>query len=58
MRSSLGLLAVGVSRAEPVIKGIRSHSTAVAGRVVLAVVALVALPGFVSAVVDIASEHT
>ncbi len=54
----LGLLAVGVSRAEPVIKGIRSHPTAVAGRVVVAVVALVALPGFVSAVVDIASEHT
>jgi len=54
----VGLLVVGLSRAEPVIKGIRSHPTAVAGRVALAVVALVALPGFVSAVVDIASEHT
>jgi len=53
-----GLLAVSFSRAEPVIKGIRSHPTAVAGTVVLVVVALVALPGFVSALVDIASEHT
>lgn len=54
----VGLLAVGLSRAQPVIQGIRSHATAVAGRVVLAGVALLALPGFLSAVVDIASEHT
>jgi len=54
----VGLLAVGLSRAKPVIKGLRSHPTAVVGRVVLAGVALVALPGFVSAVVDIAGEHT
>jgi len=52
----VGLLAVGLSRAEPVIRAIRSHTTAVAGRVVLAVVALVALPGFLSAVIDIATQ--
>ena len=52
----VGLLAVGLSRAGPVIRAIRSHTTAVAGRVVLAVVALVALPGFLSAVIDIATQ--
>lgn len=51
-------LAVGLSRAKPAIKAIRSHATAVAGRIVLAVVTIVALPGFVSAVIDIATEHT
>jgi len=51
-------LAVGISRAQPVIKAIRSRATAVAGRIVLAVGAIVALPGFVSAVIDIATEHT
>jgi len=56
--SLIGLLAVGLSRAQPVIKALRSHATAVAGRVVLAVVTIVALPGFVSAVMDIATEHT
>lgn len=54
----VGLLAVGISRAEPVIKAIRSHATAVVGRIVLAVGAIAALPGFVSAVIDIATEHT
>lgn len=54
----VGLLAVGMSQAEPVIRAIRSHAGAVAGRIVLAVGTLVALPGFVSAVVDIATEHT
>jgi len=54
----VGLLAVGLSRAEPAIKAVRSHATAVAGRIVLAVVTIVALPGFVSAVVDITTEHT
>jgi len=56
--AAVGLLVVGISRAQPVIKAIRSHATAVAGRIVLAVAAIVALPGFVSAVVDIATEHT
>lgn len=54
----VGLLAVGLSRAEPAIKAIRSHATAVAGRIVLAVVTLVALPGFASALIDIAAEHS
>jgi hypothetical protein len=56
--AAVGLLAVGISRAQPVIQAIRSHATAVAGRIVLAVGAIVALPGFVSAVIDIATEHT
>jgi hypothetical protein len=55
---AVGLLAVGISRAQPVIEAIRSHATTVAGRIVLAVGAIVALPGFVSAVIDIATEHT
>ena len=50
--------AVGLSCAQPAIKGIRSQATAIAGRVVLAVVALTALSGFLSAVIDIATEHT
>jgi len=54
----VGLLAVGISRAQPVITASRSHTTAVAGRIVLAVGAIVALPGFVSAVINIATEHT
>jgi hypothetical protein len=54
----VGLLAVGLSRAEPARKAIRSHATAVAGRIVLSVVTMVALPGFASAVIDIAAEHT
>jgi len=54
----VGLLAVGLSRAEPVIKAVRSHATAVAGRIVLGVVTIVALPGFVSAVIEIASDHS
>lgn len=53
-----GLLAVGLSRAASTMKAMRSHVMVVAGRVVLAVVTLVALPGFVSAVVDIATERT
>jgi hypothetical protein len=54
----VGLLAVGISRTQAAIKAVRSHATAVAGRIVLAVGAIVALPGFVSAVIDIATEHT
>jgi len=53
----VGLLAVGLSRARPVVKTLRSHAAAVAGRIVLAVVTVVALPGFVSAILDIATEH-
>ena len=51
-----GLVVVGVSRAKPVIRAIRSHTTTVAGKIVLSVVTLVALPGFLSAVIDIATE--
>lgn len=54
----VGLLTVGISRSQPVLKAIRSHATAVGGRIVLATGAIVALPGFVSAIVDIATEHT
>ena len=56
--AAVGLLAVGLSRAEPVIKAVRSQATAVAGRIGLAAGAIVALPGFVSAIIDIATEHT
>jgi hypothetical protein len=55
---AVGLLVVGLSRAEPTMKAIRSHATAVAGRIVLAVATIVVLPGFVSAVLDIATDHT
>jgi hypothetical protein len=54
----VGLLAVGISRAQPVLKAIRSHATTVGGRIVLAAGAIVALPGFVSAIIEIATEHT
>jgi hypothetical protein len=40
------------------MKAVRSHATAVAGRIVLAGATIVALPGFVSAVLDIATDHT
>ena len=44
------------SRARPVVRAIRSRTTTVAGAVVLAVVTLLALPGFVSAMIDIAGS--
>ena len=53
----VGLLSVGLSRAASTMRAIRSHAMDVAGRIVLALVTVVALPGFVSAVIDIATER-
>lgn len=50
----VGLIAVGLSRVRGVVAGMRSSRAGVVGSVVLSAVALVALPGFLSAVVDIA----
>lgn len=53
--AGVGGLVVALSRAEPVIRALRSPRAAVAGSVLLAAVALVALPAFLSAVIDIAA---
>ncbi len=51
-----GLVVVGLSRARPIVRAVRSRRTTVAGRVVLSAVALAVLPGFLSAVIDIAAQ--
>jgi hypothetical protein len=51
--AAVGALTVILARAEPLAQGLRSRSVTIAGRVVLAAVALAALPGFVSSVADI-----
>lgn len=51
--AAVGAMTVIVAQARPLAEGLRSRSVTVAGRVVLATVALVALPGFVSGVADI-----
>ncbi|MGI8809190.1 MAG: hypothetical protein ACR2KK_15395 [Acidimicrobiales bacterium] len=50
-----GILAVGLSRVQPLMRRLRSPTTTVAGTVLLSLVTLVALPGFVSAILDIAA---
>jgi hypothetical protein len=52
-----GLLAVGLSRLKRVVERWRSHTSLVAGRVILVVIGLAALPGCVSAVADIAARQ-
>lgn len=52
-----GGLAVALSRLQPLVVRMRAHGTTVAGRLVLAALALVALPSFLSAVVDIMRGH-
>ena len=49
----VGLIAVFATRARPVMDLLRSDRVAVVARVVLAAIALVALPGFVSTIADI-----
>lgn len=49
----VGLIAVFASRARPLIDLVRSDRVAVSARVVLAVIALVALPGFISTLADV-----
>jgi hypothetical protein len=49
----VGAVAVLAARFRPLVVGLSSRRTTAAGRVVLAVVVVVALPGFVSSVTDI-----
>jgi hypothetical protein len=51
-----GVVAVGLSRLKPVVEALRSHKTLVGGRILLAGIGLAALPGCISAVVDIAGR--
>ncbi|HVL92575.1 MAG TPA: hypothetical protein VM264_04450, partial [Acidimicrobiales bacterium] len=53
----VGALAVGLSRVEPVVAFLRSTRALVVGRWALVAVSLVALPGSVSALVDIAGSQ-
>ncbi|HKH03670.1 MAG TPA: hypothetical protein VKA65_00800 [Acidimicrobiales bacterium] len=52
----VGLMVVGLSRVEPIRAALRAPRTTVVGRVILVAAALVALPGFVTAVSDIADR--
>lgn len=52
----VGLVVVGLTRSESLLRAFRSRNVTAAGTIALSVAALVALPGFVSAVVDIVSE--
>ena len=51
-----GVVAVGLSRLQPLVETLRSHKTLVGGRIMLAGVGLAALPGCVITVVDIAGR--
>lgn len=53
----VGALVVLVSRLRPLVGLLRSERALLTGRVVLAVVGLVALPGSVAAIADIAGRH-
>lgn len=53
----VGALAVGLSRVEPVVASLRSTRALVVGRWALAAASLVALPGSVSALADIAERQ-
>jgi len=50
-------VTVGVSRMQRVVTLLRSHGARIAGRVVLVAVSLVALPGCVSTLIDIAGRR-
>jgi hypothetical protein len=50
----VGIVVAGLSRAQPLVEGLRSRNVTTGGRLVLVTIALVTLPGFLSAVVDIA----
>jgi hypothetical protein len=52
----VGAILVGLSRVADVGAILRRHGSLVAGRIVLAVGAVVALPSFVGTVVDIAGR--
>lgn len=54
---AVGALVVLVSRLRPLVDFLRSGRALLTGRVVLAVAGLVALPGFVAAVADIAGRR-
>ena len=49
----VGLIAVFAARYRPLVEALRSVKVVVAGRIILASLALVALPGFVSSMADI-----
>jgi hypothetical protein len=51
-----GLVAVGLSRVAPLVRAFRSRRALVGGQVVVVVLVLVALPGFLSAFIDIAGR--
>jgi len=53
----VGAVTVGVSRMQRVVTLLRSHGARIAGRVVLVAVSLVALPGCVSTLIDIAGRR-
>lgn len=52
-----GAVTVGVSRLQRVVTLLRSHGLRIAGRVALVAVSLVALPGCVSTLIDIAGRR-
>lgn len=52
----VGLIVIGLSQVEPIRAALRAPQAALIGRVVLAAAALVALPGFITAVSDIAGR--
>ena len=52
----VGIVVVGLSQLEPVRRAVGTRAATLVGRAVVAAVALVALPGFVDAVVDIAGR--
>jgi len=54
---AVGALTVGLSRLAPLVGALRSHGALIAGRVVLVAVGFVALPGCLSALVDIAGRQ-
>lgn len=55
--ATVGAVAVGLSRVEPLLAFLRSRRASLIGRVVLAGAALVALPGCLSALIDIAGRR-
>ena len=51
-----GVVAIGLSRLKPLVEWFRSPKTLVGGRILLAGIGLAALPGCISAIVDIAAR--
>jgi hypothetical protein len=52
----VGIAAVALGRVRPLVEGLRSRNFTVAGRVVIVGIVLLSLPGFISAVADIAGR--